>query len=179
MQEQQGSILVVDDNKSILSALDILLTHEFRHVTLISNPNQIISLLKKEEYNLVILDMNFSAGINTGNEGIYWLRRIQEINPDISVVMITAYGDIELAVKALKEGASDFILKPWDNEKLLATLRLAVQLNLSKKQVSELRERETELKKEMNREQKFITGSSPKLVHVLNIVRKVARTDAN
>jgi DNA-binding NtrC family response regulator len=179
MQEQQGSILVVDDNKSILSALDILLTREFRKVTLISNPNQIVSLLKKEEYNLVILDMNFSAGINTGNEGIYWLKRIQEINPDISVVMITAYGDIELAVKALKEGASDFILKPWDNEKLLATLRLAVQLNLSKKQVSELRERETELKKEMNREQKFITGSSPKLLHVLNIVHKVARTDAN
>jgi DNA-binding NtrC family response regulator len=179
MQEQQGSILVVDDNKSILSALDILLSREFRHVTLISNPNQIMSQLKKEEYNLVILDMNFSAGVNTGNEGIYWLKRIQEINPDISVVMITAYGDIELAVKALKEGASDFILKPWDNEKLLATLRLAVQLNLSKKQVSELRERETELKKEMNREQKFITGSSPKLVHVLNIVRKVARTDAN
>ncbi len=177
--QHEGNILVVDDNKSILSTLDILLTPEFGDVTLLSNTNQILSQLRKEDYNLVILDMNFSAGINTGNEGIYWLKRIRESNPDISVVMITAYGDIELAVKALKEGASDFILKPWDNEKLLATLRLAVQLNISKKQVSQLRERETELKKEMNREQRSIIGSSPSLVQVLNMVRKVARTDAN
>ena len=177
--QHEGNILVVDDNKSILSTLDILLTPEFGDVTLLSNPNQILSQLRKEDYNLVILDMNFSAGINTGNEGIYWLKRIKESNPDISVVMITAYGDIELAVKALKEGASDFILKPWDNEKLLATLKLAVQLNMSKKEVSQLRERETELKKEMNREQRSVIGSSTGLLQVLNMVRKVARTDAN
>jgi DNA-binding NtrC family response regulator len=179
MQIQNGNILVIDDNKNILSALEILLTPEFKVVTLISNPNQIPTELRKMDYNLVILDMNFQAGVNTGNEGIYWLGRINETNPEISVVMITAYGDIDIAVKALKAGASDFILKPWDNEKLLATLKLAIQLNLSKKEVRQLKERETELKKEINREQKFIIGSSPQLINVLNMVRKVAKTDAN
>jgi DNA-binding NtrC family response regulator len=177
--QPKANILVVDDNKSILSALEILLTSEFNEVTLISNPNQILSELQKKDYNLVILDMNFKAGVNTGNEGIYWLGRIKEIKPDISVVMITAYGDLETAVKALKNGASDFVLKPWDNEKLIATLKLAIQLNLSRREVEQLKERESELKKEYNREQKFIIGSSPQLMHVLSLVRKVAKTDAN
>ena len=175
----KGNILIVDDNKSILSTLEILLSPEFQTITTLTNPNQILSELRKMDYNLVILDMNFSAGINTGNEGIYWLGRIKEINPEISVVMITAYGDIDTAVKALKAGASDFILKPWDNEKLLATLKLAIQLNLSKKEVVQLKERETELKKELNRDQKFIIGSSPQLMKVLNLARKVAKTEAN
>jgi len=179
MQQPKGNILVVDDNKSILSALEILLSPEFKEVTLLSNPSQIPSELRKKDYNLVILDMNFNAGINTGNEGIYWLERIRENNPEISVVMITAYGDISTAVKALKAGASDFVLKPWDNDKLLATLKLAVQLNFSKKEVSHLRERETELKKALAREQKYIIGSSPGLIHVMKMVRKVAGTEAN
>ena len=179
MQNQKGNILVVDDNKSILSALDILLTSEFQSVILISNPNLILATLKKNDFNLVILDMNFSAGINTGNEGLYWLERIKETNPEVSVVMITAYGDIDIAVKALKAGASDFILKPWDNEKLLATLKLAIQLDLSKKEVKHLKEKESELKKAMNRDQRYIIGSSPQLMNVLNLTRKVAKTDAN
>lgn len=179
MQIQRGNILVIDDNKSILSTLEILLSPLFQSVTTLSNPNQITAELRKKDYNLIILDMNFKAGVNTGNEGIYWLGRIMETNPEISVVMITAYGDIDIAVKALKAGASDFILKPWDNEKLLATIKLAIQLNLSKREVKLLKERETELKKEFNREQKFIIGSSPELMKVLSMVRKVAKTDAN
>jgi DNA-binding NtrC family response regulator len=175
----KGNILIVDDNKSILSALEILLTPEFHIVTTISDPNQILTELRRKGYNLVILDMNFKSGINTGNEGIYWLGRIKETNPEMSVVMITAYGDVELTVKALKAGATDFVLKPWDNDKLLATLKSALQLNLSKKEVTQLKEREKGLKNEINREQKFIIGSSPKLMKVLNMVRKVAKTDAN
>ena len=175
----KGNILIVDDNKSILSALEILLIPEFQTVTTLSDPNQIPTELRKKDYNLVILDMNFNAGINTGNEGIYWLGRIKETHPEISVVMITAYGDIELTVKALKMGATDFFLKPWDNNKLLATLRSALQLNWSKKEVSQLKEKEKGLKTEINREQKFIIGSSPQLMQVLNMVRKVAKTDAN
>ncbi len=175
----KGNILIVDDNKSILSALEILLIPEFQTVTTLSDPNQIPTELRKKDYNLVILDMNFNAGINTGNEGIYWLGRIKETNPEISVVMITAYGDIELTVKALKMGATDFFLKPWDNNKLLATLRSALQLNWSKKEVSQLKEKEKGLKTELNRDQKFIIGSSPQLMQVLNMVRKVAKTDAN
>jgi DNA-binding NtrC family response regulator len=179
MAVQKGNILVVDDNKSILSALEILLIPEFGEVTLLSNPNQILSELRKKDYNLVILDMNFAAGVNSGNEGIYWLGKIRETKPDISVVMITAYGDIDIAVRALKAGASDFVIKPWDNEKLLATLRLAIQLNLSKKEVKHLKERESELKREMNRDQREIIGSSPQILNVLNMARKVAKTDAN
>jgi DNA-binding NtrC family response regulator len=179
MQSQKSNILVVDDNKSILTALEILLIPEFSEVTLLSNPNLIPGELRKKDYNLVILDMNFNAGVNTGNEGIYWLKKIKETNPEVSVVMITAYGDIDTAVQALKSGASDFVLKPWDNEKLLATLKLAIQLNLSKEEVRQLKERESELKKEINREQKLIIGSSPQWTTVLNMAGKVARTDAN
>jgi DNA-binding NtrC family response regulator len=179
MTVQKGNILIVDDNRSILSTLNILLSPQFSEVTILSNPNLIPAELKKKDYNLIILDMNFQAGVNTGNEGIYWLERIRESYPDISVVMITAYGDIDIAVKAVKAGASDFVLKPWDNEKLLATLRLAIQLNLSKKEVKQLKERESGLKKVINQEQKYIIGTSPKLVEILNLVRKVAKTDAN
>jgi len=175
----KGNVLIVDDNKSILSALEILLSPEFQSITTLSDPNQIPSELRRNEYNLAILDMNFKAGINTGNEGIYWLTRIKETNPEISVVMITAYGDVELTVKALKAGATDFVLKPWDNAKLLATLKSALQLNLSKKEVSQLKEKEKGLKSEINREQKFIVGSSPQLMNVLSLVRKVAKTEAN
>jgi len=175
----KGNILIVDDNKSILSALEIFLTPEFQTVTTLSDPNRIPTELRKKEYNLVILDMNFNAGINSGNEGIYWLGRIKESNPEISVVMLTAYGDVELTVKALKMGATDFFLKPWDNNKLLATLKSALQLNWSKKEVSQLKEKEKGLKTVINREQQFIVGSSPQLMQMLNLVRKVAKTDAN
>jgi DNA-binding NtrC family response regulator len=176
---QKGKILVVDDNKSILSTLEILLQPHFETVTAISNPNQILSELHNREYNIVVLDMNFSAGINTGNEGIYWLGRIREVSPDIPVVMITAYGDVDLAVKALKAGAADFVLKPWDNSKLLATLQLALQLNLSREEVRHLRERESGLKKEISRDQRTIIGSSLKWMTVMNMAGKVAGTDAN
>ncbi|MDP4221746.1 MAG: sigma-54 dependent transcriptional regulator [Bacteroidota bacterium] len=179
MAANPGNILIVDDNESILSALEILLSPQFQNVMTLPDPGRLLSELQKKDYNVVILDMNFKAGLNTGNEGLYWLGRIRETDPDVPVVMITAYGDIDLAVKALKAGASDFILKPWDNEKLLATLKLAIQLNLSKKEVKNLRERESELKREISREHKFIIGSSPSLMSVLNIVRKVAKTDAN
>ena len=179
MSLQKGTIMVVDDNRSILSALEILLIPEFGDVTPISNPNQILQELRKKDYNLVILDMNFAAGVKSGNEGIFWLGKIREAKPEISVVMITAYGDIETAVKALKAGASDFVIKPWDNEKLLATLRLAIQLNLSKKEVNQLKNRESALKRELNREDRYIIGSSPQIMKVMNLARKVAKTDAN
>ncbi len=175
----KGNILIVDDNKSILSALEILLSPDFQSISTLTDPNHIPTELRKKEYNIVILDMNFKSGVNSGNEGIYWLGRIKETHPETSVVMITAYGDIELTVKALKLGATDFFLKPWDNNKLLATLKSALQLNWSKKEVKQLREKEKGLKSEFNRDQKIIIGSSPKLMQVMNLVRKVAKTDAN
>jgi DNA-binding NtrC family response regulator len=179
MPDLQGNILIVDDSKSILTSLEILLAPEFRIVRSLSNPGQILSELRRQDYNLVLLDMNFSAGVNTGNEGFYWLSRIKEFNSNLSVVMITAYGDVNSAVRSLKEGACDFVLKPWDNEKLLATIKIALQLNLSKNEVRQLKERESGLKKEFNREQRTIIGSSEKIQNMLKVARKVARTDAN
>ena len=175
----KGKLLIVDDNKSILSALEILLQDEFEEVKTISNPNLLLSLIETGEFDLILLDMNFSAGVSTGNEGLYWLGRIQEIKPEMEVVLFTAYGDVELAVKALKKGAADFILKPWDNEKLKATLRNVYKLQESKKVIKNLKRRENALKSEINRENYFIVAQSPQMRQVLSLVRKVAKTDAN
>jgi DNA-binding NtrC family response regulator len=175
----KGNILVVDDSKNILMALEMLLSQEFDKVHCISNPNLIITELKTNHYNLVLLDMNFKSGVNTGNEGIYWLQRIREDHPEISIVLITAYGDVELAVKALKAGATDFVLKPWDNTRLLATVRAAIQLNVSRKEVKELRQKEKMLKESLNRDEKEIIGISPEFMKVLKTVEKVASTDTN
>src|SRR5690606_960311 len=146
-----GKILIVDDNKSILSALQLLLQKLYSHVVTIFNPNQITAINELIDYDVVLLDMNFSSGVNNGNEGFYWLQHIKEIAPDISVIMITAYGDVELAVRALKEGATDFILKPWDNKKLIGTLQAAYQLRLSRREVFGLKEKEKHLKSIINK----------------------------
>jgi DNA-binding NtrC family response regulator len=175
----KGNILIVDDNKSILSALDILLSPQYNHVKCLSSPNQIMSELRLLDYHLVLLDMNFKSLANTGNEGLFWLQEIKNKYPTISVVHITAYGDVELAVNALKKGASDFILKPWENAKLLATVQSAIQLSLSRGEVDELKIQQKELKRALNKDDKFIVGSSPQLLEVLRLVKKVAVTDTN
>ncbi|SHF93554.1 DNA-binding transcriptional response regulator, NtrC family, contains REC, AAA-type ATPase, and a Fis-type DNA-binding domains [Mariniphaga anaerophila] len=175
----KGKLLAVDDNKSILSALELLLQDDFEEIKTISNPNQLPSLIENGEFDLVLLDMNFSAGVNTGNEGLYWLSRIQELRPDMEVVLFTAYGDVELAVKALKKGAADFVLKPWDNEKLRATLNNVYKLQQSKKEIKQLKQKTQALRSEMDRNQHFIIARSPQMLDILNLVRKVAQTDAN
>jgi len=176
---KNGKILVVDDNKSALSALRLLLQFEFETVNTISNPNQILFELRQTDYDLVLLDMNFSAGLNTGNEGLYWLDEIKRQAPKTEVVMITAYGDVELAVRSLKRGAADFILKPWENEKLIATLQSALKLRQSNLQVDELKLREDSLKKVLNTEARSIIGTSAAILQVMKLIQKVARTDAN
>ena len=176
---QKGKILIVDDNKSVLSALELLLFPAFEKIRTVSTPNRIQGLLETSAFDLVVLDMNFSAGVNTGNEGLYWLKKIIEFDADLPVVLITAYGDVELAVKALKEGATDFILKPWDNQKLLATLKSAYQLRQSRLEVSQLKLKEKALKKEINRAYRPMIGVSHSMVQMQNMIAKVAKTDAN
>jgi DNA-binding NtrC family response regulator len=127
----------------------------------------------------MLLDMNFSAGINTGNEGLYWLQRVLEIEPGLSIIMITAYGDVELAVKAIRLGATDFVLKPWDNDKMLATVESASRLSQSRKEVRKLKLKEKQLIAEINRPGKSLIGSSPAWNGVMEYVAKVASTDAN
>jgi len=174
-----AKILVIDDNKSVLSALEILLQFEYKTVRTISNPNQISSFPNLKDFDIVLLDMNFSAGVNTGNEGLYWLRELHKKVPHTSVIMMTAYGAVDLAVKALKEGASDFILKPWNNDKLLATVKSAYELRKSKKEVTKLKQKETHLKQVINQNKNHIIGDSKALKSVLNLVSKVAKTDVN
>jgi DNA-binding NtrC family response regulator len=174
-----AKILVIDDNKSVLSALEILLQFEYKTVKMISNPNQISSFADLETYDIVLLDMNFTAGVNTGNEGLFWLREIRKKAPQISVIMMTAYGAIDLAVKALKEGAADFVLKPWNNDKLLATVKSAYELRKSQKEVSQLRQKESHLKQHINQNKNRIIGSSKAIEAVLKLTAKVAKTEVN
>lgn len=176
---QEGKLLIVDDNQSALSALKIFLQFEFQTVETLANPAQIPSLLQSQTFDVVLLDMNFSAGVNTGNEGLFWLNEIKKIDSEVEVVMFTAYGDVELAVNALKRGAADFILKPWENEKLLATLKSALRFRKSRLEVKSLKSRETSIKQEINRDHSLIIGSSPAMMKVMNMVQKVAGTDAN
>lgn len=176
---KNSRLLIVDDNKSVLSALELLLQPQCKEVITSSSPNQLPHLLQKHHFDAILLDMNYSAGINTGNEGIYWLRRILDADKDNSVIMITAYGDVELAVKAVKEGAVDFILKPWDNSKLIATISTAIQLRNTKKQVQDLKRKEQGLKAAISDNKDTIVGHSPQMQHIMDMVQKVAKTDAN
>ncbi len=179
MKKKTGNILIVDDNKSVLSALKLLLQFEFETIIAISNPNLVLEELKKNDIDVVLLDMNFKAGVNTGNEGLFWLKEIKNAAPAVEVIVITAYGDVELAVKALKAGAIDFTLKPWENEKLLATLHNTLKIRQSAMEVKQLKEQERGLKKEINPAKKMLIGESSLMRNVMALVEKVARTDAN
>lgn len=176
---KEGRLLIVDDNKSVLNALRILLKFEFLEVITLSSPNTLIHELENRDIDVVLLDMNFRTGESSGNEGMYWLREIKKFRKDIEVVMFTAYGDIETAVRATHEGAADFILKPWENEKLLATLKAALNLRKSNLQVGNLIKREQDLKAEMNRDDRMIIGDSPIMRQIMDLVKRVAATDAN
>lgn len=176
---KQGRILIVDDNKNVLSALKILLNAHFEEVILLSSPNTLLATLREKNPDVVLLDMNYSAGINTGNEGLFWLSEVKKVSPDLPVVLFTAYADIDLAVTALKEGASDFVVKPWDNAKLLATLQSALELRLSRKEVTKLKEKQRVLNSQLNRESDIYWGDSPAMRELLRLVEKVAKTDAN
>jgi DNA-binding NtrC family response regulator len=172
-------LLIIDDNPAILNSLKLLLSTEYESVKTISNPNQLYSELEKNEPDVILLDMNFRAGVNTGNEGLYWLREIKKKTPLVEVIMMTAYGDIELAVRSLKEGASDFVIKPWDNEKLKATLEAACRLRNSNLEISHLKSKERLLKKDANKSHPVIIGKSRVMQEIMNLIDKIADTDAS
>lgn len=170
------TVLIVDDNKSVLTSLELLLEGTFGRVETASNPNRILAVLDAMAVDLVILDMNFAARINTGNEGLFWLRRIREVAPGLPVIMLTAYGDVELAVKALKGGATDFVLKPWDNDVLLEKVHAALRT---------ARQERTKQRSAGRNETAhpvgpaMIVGRSPAMTKLVKVVAKVAKTDAN
>ena len=175
----QGNILIVDDNKSVLASLNLFLKSKVNRVITCSTPNQIAATLQKESIDVVLLDMNFSAGINSGNEGLFWMREIHKIDPLMVVILITAYGDIELAVSAMKEGATDFVLKPWDNQKLLATLRNGVELSRARRENVQLKVQQKELQRSMEAPFQEFVGASAPMQQVYRTIEKVSKTDAN
>lgn len=175
---ETGTVLIVDDNKSVLTSLELLLENEFSTIRTATSPNQISSLLTATAIDIVILDMNFTTGINNGNEGLYWLTQIHRIRPSLPVIMLTAYGDIELAVKALKQGATDFLLKPWDNKVLVQKVKEAYRNNNGKaKSASKTNRKTTEPSNQGKTDMLF--GCSPAMIQLMKVVHKVARTDAN
>lgn len=167
---QTSTILIVDDNKSVLTSLELLLEREFEKIETVSDPNQIFPILEEQVIDLVILDMNFSVGFNTGNEGLFWLQRIHEMKPELPVIMLTAYGDIDLAVKSLKSGAADFVLKPWNNDNLIKKIQATLQ---------ETRHRLPATPTKGPSEPAMIIGHSPAMMKIIKLVTKVAKTDAN
>jgi DNA-binding NtrC family response regulator len=179
MGSKKGSILIIDDNKNVLTALRILLTNYFEKVTLLSSPGLIHNAMREAKPDVVLLDMNFSAGVNSGNEGLFWLSEIKKQDADLPVILFTAYADIDLAVKALKKGAGDFVVKPWDNARLVATLQSAYSLRESRKEVKQLREKQSVLQGELNKENEICWGVSSAMQELHRLIKKVAKTDAN
>ena len=174
MAKATGKILIVDDNRSILSAVRLLCEGVFEKIVTLPSPNALITTLHKESPDVVLLDMNFHAGINTGNEGLFWLKEVLSKFPETKVVLFTAYADIELAVRAMKEGAFDFVVKPWDNDKLIETLQNAYKAAKGKGKISSAKQSKAP-------EQKFemYWGESAEMKRVREVVERVAVTDAN
>ena len=172
MIKKQGTILIVDDNRNILTTVRMLLEPVFANIITIANPNSIPAKLREEHPDVVLLDMNFSSGINSGNEGLFWLREIKSLNPKTEVVLFTAYADIQLAVTGIKEGAADFIVKPFDNGKMISTLTEARDKNkAADKAAGKLGGK--------NAQGMMYWGDSEVMTDLRHVVEKVAATDAN
>lgn len=176
---RSGKLLIVDDDKDILLTSKVVLKSAFEIIRTESDPFKLPQILREETYDVIMLDMNFSTGKTSGNEGIYWLKEIIKINANANVVMITAYGDLSLAVEAMKIGAIDFVVKPWDNEKLLATVNSVLRLSQSKNEIRSLKSKQDNLKKELDKSYEEIIGNSSAIKDVINCAKKVAATDAN
>ncbi len=176
---KEGKILIVDDDKDVLYTGRLILKNHFEKVITESTPERVERILKDESVDVIVLDMNFKAGVTTGNEGLFWLRKILSMNPEQAVLMNTAYGDIELAVECMKEGAIDFLVKPWQKEKLLSTVKAIYDLNKSKQRVRELEDREQALVKDLDSPFQDLIFKSSAMQKVLEVVDKVAATDAN
>lgn len=174
-----GNILVVDDDDDILTASRLLLRREFGRISTCRDPQQIPELLADQDFDVVLLDMNFGPGESTGKEGLVWLEKILQIDPQIVVIIITAHGGLNIAVEAMKRGATDFIAKPWQNEKVVATVSTAVQLRRSRKETQTLRQTNKVLLKQTVAADSQIIGESAAARKVMDVVRRAGPTDAN
>lgn len=178
-ESKQGKILIVDDNEDLLKAAKMYLKRHFAQVDIEKNPEALPGLMNQEDYDVVLLDMNFTKDVSSGSEGYYWLEKILQIDPSAVVVLITAYGDVQMAVKAIKAGATDFVLKPWENEKLLATLFSSMRLRESRDQVETLKIKNQEINQAINEKYSNIIGQSAAMQRIFQTIDRVAQTDAN
>lgn len=176
---RKGTILIVDDNEEILLALKLFLQDYFETIVVEKNPNQIPQLIKAHSFDLYILDMNFTSSQNTGNEGLYWMRQIRTVDPEAIILFITAYGDIELSVKAIKLGATDFIQKPWEDEKLIGTILSAYKLRKSRIEIKKLKNSQKLLQESIDEKYDLYIGNSPAMKDIWQTLKKVSSTDAN
>jgi DNA-binding NtrC family response regulator len=176
---KQGKILIVDDNEDLLKAAKMFLKRHMAQVDIEKNPEAIPALMSNDNYDVILLDMNFTKDVSSGSEGYFWLEKILRIDPSAVVVLITAYGDVQMAVKAIKAGATDFVLKPWENEKLLATLFSSMRLRESRDEVHTLRIKNQEFNQVQNEKYSDIIGSSPSMQKIFATIDRVAHTDAN
>lgn len=177
--EKIGKVLIVDDNEDILFSLKLLLKEHVELVHTENNPQKIPTLMKNETFDIILLDMNFTEDVITGQEGYHWLEKILEIDPLAVVIFITAYADVERAVKAIKTGATDFVQKPWQNEKFLATILSAIRLRKSKLEADNLRIKQKVLSAKLDQPFHDFIGNSPEMQNVFTTIEKVAKTDAN
>jgi DNA-binding NtrC family response regulator len=178
-ESKQGKILIVDDNEDLLKAAKMYLKRHFAQVDIEKNPEALPGLMNQEDYDVILLDMNFTKDVSSGSEGYYWLEKILSIDPSAVVVLITAYGDVQMAVKAIKAGATDFVLKPWENEKLLATLYSSMRLRESRDQVETLKIKNQEINQSINEKFSDIIGQSQTMQRIFQTIERVAQTDAN
>lgn len=174
-----GSVLIVDDNEEFLIALKLMLSPHFQEVVTEKNPETIPSQLQKSAFDLILLDMNFKAGINTGNEGLFWLSKIKEVDRDATIVFITAYGDVQLALKSVREGATDFIQKSWDEKKIISTVLSAYQLSQTKSEIKKLKNKQQHLSATIDNRFQLCKGTAKSMESVYEIMQKVAGTDAS
>jgi len=179
MEIKQGRVLVVDDDGDVLQAARLFLKQHVALVETEKDPKSLPTLLRNQSYDLILLDMNFTEDVSSGEEGFFWLDKIKEIDDSIAVILITAYGDIDKAVRAVKNGATDFVLKPWQNEKLLATVSSALKLTDSRRQVAALQDQQKQLSSDIDHHYREIIGRSPAMMDVFQTIEKVAATDAN
>ncbi|MBL7856601.1 MAG: sigma-54-dependent Fis family transcriptional regulator [Cyclobacteriaceae bacterium] len=178
MKKYSGSILIVDDDDHVVLTSRLILKEYFETIDALSSPKTLESKLKQQEFDVILLDMNFKPGSTSGNEGIYWMNRIRQLSPTAQVVLQTAYGDIELAVRSIKEGAVDFLPKPWDKEKLVTTVINAYQQSLARKENRELKSKQKALQHHFNTDNRPFIASSPAMEPVLTAISQVASTDA-
>ena len=179
MSKNPGNILIVDDNEDLLLAARLFLKQHFTLVHTEQNPEKIPILMQNENYDVILLDMNFTIDSTSGVEGFMWLDKILQIDPACVVILITAFGDVEMAVKAVKAGAIDFVLKPWQNEKLLATISSALNLRYSRLETDKFRSRQKQLSRDIDRRYHDMIGVSPAMQQVFATIDKVAATDAD